>query len=599
MDPRRATVAFLGPLWSHSHQAALRHFEPDQHEFHSQTTFQDVFEMVQSSRIDYGLVPFENSTHGVVEGTLDLFADRHGSYPNVTVSGESYFEVHHFLLGHASGTPVPPSPTNPVTATSIPGNPSSTIPLSKPLTSLSHIRHVYSHPQALGQCKHFLSTFLRHAEQHEVSSTSKAAQDVARGPPDCAAISSQGAATALHLDILAEDVEDGEDNTTRFFSLQHKDQQLDLESDTSKACTVTFSTLEEAFGSESLGIIVVKDLPARFIELRRRLLSYSSHLANLPADKLAELENPRAKWLVGWSRGREMLRDGVYDTQKGSFYVNCAFYKDPTLTGASGNYPDFPEYTAPNIWPDESILPGFRSTFEELCRLIIDTAVLVARACDRYAEHAIHGYRRGCLERIVRESTTTKARLLHYFPSERSYASASGELADDRDRKSSGHDLGDVDDDDDDDDGVDDGGDTSDWCAPHLDHGCLTGLTSAMYVDELAQSACIRATAADQAPPPLKELDPSTLPRSAGYSKAGLYILSRTNSPVKVSIPPDHLAFQTGEALQVITRGRFKAVPHFGHVDSDDTNSGRLALLPILLDSLAQILAPTPRLVRD
>ena len=277
----------------------------------------------------------------------------------------------------------------------------------------------------------------------------------------------------------------------------------------------------------------------------------------------------------------------MYDTQKGSFYVNCAFYKvlylsrralsvllltrvslrhhveDPTLTGASGNYPDFPEYTAPNIWPDESILPGFRSTFEELCRLIIDTAVLVARACDRYAEHAIHGYRRGCLERIVRESTTTKARLLHYFPSERSYASASGELADDRDRKSSGHDLGDVDDDDDDDDGVDDGGDTSDWCAPHLDHGCLTGLTSAMYVDELAQSACIRATAADQAPPPLKELDPSTLPRSAGYSKAGLYILSRTNSPVKVSIPPDHLAFQTGEALQVITRGRFKAVPHF------------------------------------
>ena len=196
----------------------------------------DVFEMVQSSRIDYGLVPFENSTHGVVEGTLDLFADRHGSYPNVTVSGESYFEVHHFLLGHASGTPVPPSPTNPVTATSIPGNPSSTIPLSKPLTSLSHIRHVYSHPQALGQCKRFLSTFLRHAEQHEVSSTSKAAQDVARGPPDCAAISSQGAATALHLDTLAEDVEDGEDNTTRFFSLQHKDQQLDLESDTSKAC---------------------------------------------------------------------------------------------------------------------------------------------------------------------------------------------------------------------------------------------------------------------------------------------------------------------------------------------------------------------------
>ena len=246
------------------------------------------------------------------------------------------------------------------------------------------------------------------------------------------------------------------------------------------------------------------------------------------------------------------------------------------MTGASGDYPDFPEYTAPNIWPDESILPGFRSTFEELCRLIIDTAVLVARACDRYAEHTIQGYRRGCLERIVRESTTTKARLLHYFPSERSDASASGVLADDHDRTRSGHGLRDVSDDD------DDGGDAGDWCAPHLDHGCLTGLTSAMYVDELAQAGCIPAPAAVQAPratttispsgattasskslAPLKELDPSALPRSAGYSKAGLYIVSRTNTPVKISIPSDHLAFQTGEALQVITKGRFKAVPHF------------------------------------
>lgn len=53
--------------------------------------------------------------------------------------------------------------------------------------------------------------------------------------------------------------------------------------------TVTFSALEEAFGADSLGIIVVKDLPARFVELRRRLLSYSSRLANLPADELGRL----------------------------------------------------------------------------------------------------------------------------------------------------------------------------------------------------------------------------------------------------------------------------------------------------------------------
>lgn len=261
-------MAFLGPLWSHSHQAALRCFDPDQHEFHPQTTFQDVFEMVQSSKVDYGLVPFENSTHGVVDGTLDLLADRHCSYRDVTVSGESYLEVHHYLLGRASEGPVPLSPTDPGTATSTSSNPSTATPLSKPLTSLSHIRHVYSHPQALGQCKHFLSTFLRHAEQHEVSSTSKAAQDVDQGSHDCAAISSQGAATALHLDVLAENIEDGEDNTTRFFTLQHKDQELDFESDASKACE--WKTL--------LSFEIHKQCPGA---LAKALMVFDAHQLNL------------------------------------------------------------------------------------------------------------------------------------------------------------------------------------------------------------------------------------------------------------------------------------------------------------------------------
>ena len=60
--------------------------------------------------------------------------------------------------------------------------------------------------------------------------------------------------------------------------------------------------------------------------------------------------------------------------------------------------------------------PGFQVAFEELCTLIIDTAVLVARACDQYAVTHIEDYEPGYLERVVKGSTTTKARLLHYFP---------------------------------------------------------------------------------------------------------------------------------------------------------------------------------------
>lgn len=120
----------------------------------------------------------------------------------------------------------------------------------------------------------------------------------------------------------------------------------------------------------------------------------------------------------------------------------------------------------------------------------------------------------------MRTSLTTKARLLHYFPAE---GGGDPETADK--------------------DGDDD------WCATHLDHGCLTGLTSAMFVDEVAS-------------PPgeggeLVELGASPDP------KAGLYIQSRTGEVVKVNIPRDCLAFQTGEALQLITRGKFRAVPHF------------------------------------
>lgn len=135
------------------------------------------------------------------------------------------------------------------------------------------------------------------------------------------------------------------------------------------------------------------------------------------------------------------------------------------------------------------------------------------------------------------DSLATKARLLHYFPPPAS-AQEKKEESD---------------------------GDNDDWCATHLDHGCLTGLTSAMYVNE---ALCFpdakpeaTSTSTDEgganAPLPLPELESPPDP------KAGLYIQSRHGEVVKVNIPRDCLAFQTGEALERITKGRLRAVPHF------------------------------------
>ena len=286
--------------------------------------------------------------------------------------------------------------------------------------------------------------------------------------------------------------------------------------------TISSSTLTEAFGPSSLGILLVKDLDSRFHTLRREVLSSASQLAALPAAELERLTLPEAKYLVGWSCGKETLRSGRFDTLKGSFYVNCSFYRDAELQSARASVPlpaaepgllpseTFAEYTTDNVWPEREMDGvAFRTRMQDLCRGIIDTAALVARACDRFGRGNIHGYQDGYLERVVRSSLTTKARLLHYFP-------------------------GANDDDDDDHDDDDD-----DWCATHVDHGCLTGLTSAMFVDAAGRE--------------IANPDP----------QAGLYIRSRTGHVVQVNIPPDCLAFQTGEALQVLTQGQFRAVPHF------------------------------------
>ncbi len=166
-----------------------------------------------------------------------------------------------------------------------------------------------------------------------------------------------------------------------------------------------------------------------------------------------------------------------------------------------------------------------------MCRLIIDTAILVAKVCDRYAEKEIPEYVPRYLEHVVKTSTTTKARLLHYFPVELQPAV--------EEKK--------------------EGKDDDDWCATHLDHGCLTGLTSAMFINETRQIPAIPVSYGYRPKylPTLEELDSSPDPT------AGLYIKSRSGETIQIMIPRDCIAFQTGEALERITKGKFKAVPHF------------------------------------
>ncbi|KAK8019269.1 Prephenate dehydratase-domain-containing protein [Apiospora arundinis] len=242
---KKPVVCFLGPVASYTHQATLDRFPADKYELLPVVTIKDVFDTTQSGRATYGVVPFENSTNGSVVFTLDHFADRQGLYPDLSVCAEIYLDVHHCLLGRSppddgksegaasSITGTAPSeqqqqqqpklmsshtfgpssanflstaaasgnestPTGQRTPT--PSDPAPQDPRSRPLVPLTRIERIYSHPQAFGQCTRFLSAYLKGVETIDVSSTSRAAE--------------------LGVEVLAYNIEDREDNTTRFFVLR-------------------------------------------------------------------------------------------------------------------------------------------------------------------------------------------------------------------------------------------------------------------------------------------------------------------------------------------------------------------------------------------
>ncbi|KAF1346765.1 Prephenate dehydratase-domain-containing protein [Delphinella strobiligena] len=229
MQPREE-IAYLGPKASYTHQATLSAFDSEHHILLPQTTIEDVFSSVQSGHATYGVVPFENSTNGSVVFTLDLFADQHIRHPDIVVCGERYVEVHHCLLGH----PAPQQQDGLVS-----GHPNPSASRAQPLHPLSHIKKLYSHPQAWGQCKTFLSCHLKMVERQDVSSTSRAAELVAADETGTTAAISSGIAAQMHkVDFLAKDIEDDSENCTRFLILKKLQPQEDTDGATSQTAAL-------------------------------------------------------------------------------------------------------------------------------------------------------------------------------------------------------------------------------------------------------------------------------------------------------------------------------------------------------------------------
>ncbi len=177
-------VAYLGPEYSYSHLAAVERFGHAV-EYMRVGSIMSVFEEVNRSHVDYGVVPLENSTDGGVSDTLDMFM----RLSHLKICAEVRLRIHHNLLANCDQ---------------------------------EQIRRVYSKPQALAQCRNWLSKNLPHADLKDVSSTAVAAQ-LAQQEPGAAAVASRQAAVKYGLRILFNDIEDYPHNETRFAVIGHQE----------------------------------------------------------------------------------------------------------------------------------------------------------------------------------------------------------------------------------------------------------------------------------------------------------------------------------------------------------------------------------------
>jgi chorismate mutase/prephenate dehydratase len=171
------TVAYLGPEATFSHQAALNLYGQSS-TYRAAETIEEVFGLVEKGICEWGVVPIENSYEGSVNITLDLFYEY-----DLKINAEFFLRIRHHLLSKAEDA--------------------------------NDIKHLYSHPMPIAQCRLWLKDHVAGIPVKEVASTSLAAK-IAVDESGAAAIGSRLSAQTYELNILEENIEDQPDNVTRF-----------------------------------------------------------------------------------------------------------------------------------------------------------------------------------------------------------------------------------------------------------------------------------------------------------------------------------------------------------------------------------------------
>jgi chorismate mutase / prephenate dehydratase len=191
-------IAYFGPAGTFTESAAKKHFGSAP-SFTPFITIDDVFRSVESGNADYGVVPVENSTEGAVGRTLDLLLTS-----PLMICGEVGLRIHQNLMSKSA--------------------------VAERLTKL------YSHAQSLAQCHEWLNRNLPNVPRVPVASNAEAAR-MAALEPDACAIAGEAAAKLYELNIIAANIEDDPNNTTRFLVLAQHDSGPSGSDKTSFVCS--------------------------------------------------------------------------------------------------------------------------------------------------------------------------------------------------------------------------------------------------------------------------------------------------------------------------------------------------------------------------
>lgn len=223
------SVAYFGPAGSNTHIASIMKFG-ESTDFIPVNTIPDVFSAVEHREANYGVVPVENSTEGVVNHTLDMFL-----LSDLRICAEIYAPISHNLL--SSGT------------------------------EISQIKRIYSIGTAIAQCRNWLAAHLPGVELLEVSSTAKGAT-MCEGFPTSAAIASSLAAKEYGLNIIAEGIEDNPHNRTRFLVVGYSRPEPSGKDKTSVVFSVPHKSGSlyhalKVFDSEGINLTMIESRPTK------------------------------------------------------------------------------------------------------------------------------------------------------------------------------------------------------------------------------------------------------------------------------------------------------------------------------------------------